>query len=267
MMINTGNARSAETQVQTQGQADLKNEGMPLASRTNMLSRIAGVAAMSVALASEPAVAQSPTNAPMSPNPATAPATPGYRVLTPEEVAAQVAPQTAAPAPAAPAPAAGPAIDPTKSNVTVLEKRPFCMDDEGNVLVVGNRRLQVRPGQTREGIPSKGECLRAIAEGVAHLKQMNGGGLPEGCNVKVVLYRAGGENKSIINPNVVPDIVNLSPTTFRAAMADPLTERAVMSLYEGTLLTVRNQGNSVTMTFKDRKDGQPVAIAVELEKR
>ena len=263
MMQNTENARTTASQAQP----DLKNEGMPSTNRTSMLSKMAGVAAMSMALASEPAVAQSPTNSPTSPNPATAPATPAYRVLNPEEAQQYVSIQVP-PKPAAPAPAAGPAIDPTKSNVTVLERRPFALDDEGNMLALGNRRLQVgRPGQTLEGTPSKGECFRVIAEGIAHLKQMNGGVIPDGHNVRVVLYKTGGESKSYINPNVVPDIVQLSPRTFREAMADQLTEGAIMSLYEGTRLAVKNDGGGMTMTFMDKKGNQPVTIIVELEKR
>ena len=222
---------------------------------------------MSMALASEPAVAQSPTNGPASPTPATAPGASGYRVLSPEEVQQYISTQVA-PANAAPAPAAEPSLKGAKSIVTVLEKRPFCMDDEGNILALGNRRLQVgRPGQTLEGPPSKGECLRAIAEGVAHLKQMNGGVIPDGYNVKMVLYKTSGESKAYINPNVVPDVLQLSPVTFRAAMADPLTEAAIMSLHDATRLAVKNEGGAMTMTFKDRHGNKPVALAVELEKR
>ena len=263
MMQNTDTAQTKTTLMQP----DLRNEVMPVTNRTNMFTKMAGVAAMSMALASEPAVAQSPTNAPASPTPATAPGAPAYRVLTPAEaqhyVATQVPPQTAAPAPAA-----EPALKGAKSIVTILEKRPFCMDDEGNILALGNRRLQVgRPGQTLEGTPSKGECLRAIAEGIAHLKQMNGGVIPDGYNVKVVLLRTSGESKSYINPNVVPDLLQLSPLTLRAAMADPVTEAAIMSIHDATRLAVKNEGGSMTMTFKDKHGNKPVALAVELEKR
>lgn len=250
--------------IATQPGPDLKNQEMPSTSRTNVFSRMASVAAMSVALASEPAVAQSPTNAPTSPTP-TAPGTNAYRVLSPAEVqqyvSTQVPPENAAPA-------AGPAINATKSNVTVLEKRPFCMDDEGNVLNLRDPRLQVRrTGQSVEGSPSKGESLRVIAEGVAHLKQMNGGQIPEGYNVKLVVSRSGASTVCLINPNVVPDIVNLSPISFDAAMRDPLTKQAIMTLHEGVHVNVRNVGGLMTMTFKEKNANTPLALSVELEKQ
>ena len=257
MMQNTDTAQTKTTQTQP----DFKNEAMPATNRTNMFTKMAGVAAMSMALASEPAVAQSPTNAPASPTPATAPGASGYRVLSPEEVQQYISTQVA-PANAAPAQGGGVVKDTTKVPVTVLEKRLFCMDNDGS------RRLQVGPpGKTIEGTPSKGECLRAIAEGIAELKQRNGGIIPDGYNVKVVLLRTSGESKSYINPNVVPDLLHLSPLTLRAAMADPVTEAAIMSIYDTTRLAVKNEGDSMTMTFKDKHGNRPVALTVELEKR
>lgn len=266
MMQNTQPSRAAATNAQK----DLKNHEMPSINSTSWWSKLTSVFAMSVALASEPALAQSPTNAPTTPTPATAPATPGYRVLSEAEaqqyIAAQV-PDTNA-GPAAPGQGGGVVKDPTKALITVIKDKPFCMDDDGNILTLKDRRLQVRhPGQIVEGRPSKGECLRAIAEGVAYLKQMNGGVIPDGCNVKVVVYRQGGEAKSYLNPNVIPEIVQLSPATFRAAMADPLTEEAIMSLHEGIHIHVRNVGGLMTMTYKDKKGNRPIALTVELEKR
>ena len=263
MMQNTDTAQTKTTLMQP----DLRNEVMPVTNRTNMFTKMAGVAAMSMALASEPAVAQSPTNAPASPTPATAPGASGYRVLSPEEVQQYISTQVA-PANAAPAQGGGVVKDTTKVPVTVLEKRLFCMDNEGNILALGSRRLQVGPpGKTIEGTPSKGECLRAIAEGIAELKQMNGGVIPDGYNVKVVLLRTSGESKSYINPNVVPDLLHLSPLTLRSAMADPVTEAAIMSIHDATRLAVKNEGDSMTMTFKDKHGNRPVALTVELEKR
>lgn len=267
MMQKTDTAVTNATQAQPD-LTDLKNAGMPATNRTNMFTKMAGVAAMSMALGSEPALAQSPTNAPTSPTPATAAATPGYRVLSPEEAqqytAAQAAPPSAAPA----APAAGPAMNPNQSIVTVLEKRPFCVDQRGAVLPFGDRRLTIGlAGETRQGAPSYGECLRVMAEGVAHLKQMNGGVIPGDCNVKVVVYRPNDELKLYINPNVVPDIVHLSPQALRAALADNVTKNAITKLNSETLLAVKNEGNSLTMTYKDQKTKGPVTLTVELEKR
>jgi hypothetical protein len=174
------------------------------------------------------------------------------------------------PAPPAPAPAAAPAIDTTKSNVTVIEKRPFCMDDKGNVLRFGDRRLQVNDPRRPVviGSPSFGESLRVIAEGVAHLKQMNGGVIPDGCNVKVVVNRPGAVTGYLINPNVVPDIANLSPATLAAARQDPLTGQAITGIHENIHIHVKHVGGGLmTMTFKEKNRDTPLSLSVELEKR
>jgi hypothetical protein len=174
--------------------------------------------------------------------------------------------------PAGPRPPAGAALPraiKTKADVTVLEKRSINLDDQGNVLTRGDRRLQVkRNGQSVEGTPSMGESFRVIAEGVTALKQMNGGRIPDGFNAKVVVSRPDSVTTYRVNPDVVPDVKNLSPATLQTATNDPLTGEAIRSLRDAVHLNVTMVDGLTTMTFKDKRGGgRPLTLTVELEKR
>jgi len=163
--------------------------------------------------------------------------------------------------------AAGRAVDTKPCDVTVLESRPFCMNDEGVILQIGHPELQVpRPGNTEQGTPSYGECLRVIAEGVADIKQRNGGVIPEGYDVVVVNQLRGGFCFRV-NPEVIPDIVDLSPEALRAARRDRLTDRAIVGLHNRVKLMVENVGDGlITMSFFDPSGNRNFQLLVALEK-
>lgn len=254
----TQDNQAARNQALDQGTEgnDLSGKALPTSgrseARTSVLSRVAAVAALSAALATNGVPAQAQTNALTDPNPNVEPAVPE-------------APQAAAPA-AAPAPA--PAMDITKSNITRLEKRPFCMTDEGKVLLVTDRESQVRrPGSFVEGSPSTGTALQALAYAKEHLEQMHDGKIPDGYKAVLYIRSAGVANSAELNLNAIPAVKDLGPIAHGMAKNDPLTGQAIEMIHNGVNINVLNDGGTFTMTFKNKFGDVPLLMTVELEKR
>jgi hypothetical protein len=246
MMQETKVNRDAVTA--TQAQPHLAQEVMPTTNRSNIFSRAATVLAMTTTLASNEVAAQEPAASPSSPTPIVAPAIP------------QAIPV-----------AAQPTVVTDKYNITQLENRQFCMDDYGNVLIA--RRTQVRQiGQEVQGLPSNGEALRAICEGVSSLKSAHGGQLPAGQDVKLRIAVQGGENMRLtsltLNPATLSTIADLSPAALDTAMADPMNRKAIEAIRkEVDLHVVRSGTDTLTMTFIGKEPGQAVFLSVELAPR
>ena len=250
MMQGTTVNRDASPSAQPQAQSEFKQESMPTTSRTNIFSRAASVAAMTVALATTEAPAQTPATVPVPPTPAVAPAVP---MATP--AAAPVAEQ----------------VMTDKTNITKLEDRKFCMDDDGNVLIP--RKTQVRQiGQTVQGLPSYGEAFRAICEGVERLKDLNGGQIPPGQDVKLRIRAQNGEdtiNRSLpLNPKRLVGNADLCPDAVNKTMADPMNKKALEAIRNELNIHVERTGkDTVTITFIGKEPGQAVLLTVELAPR
>ncbi len=291
-MISQDN-RAARDQALNQGTEGSNFTGKTLPTsdrseaRTNVLSRVAGVAALSAALATNGVPAQAQSNAPTGPTPNVGPAVPGapqaaapqaIPVIDPAvaqqfittQVPANPAPAPAAAPAAAPAPPAAPApaLDVTKSNITILEKRPFCMTDEGKVLLINDRGSQVRrPGSFVEGSPSTGTALQALAYAKEHLEQMNGGKIPDGYKAVLHIRSAGVANSAELNLNAIPAVKDLGQIAHGMAKNDPLTGQAIKMIHNGVNIHVLNDGGTFTMTFKNKFGDVPLLMTVELEKR
>lgn len=158
-----------------------------------------------------------------------------------------------------------------KSDITSLPDRNFCMDDDGNVLVP-NRTQVRRIGQQVQGLPSNGEAFRAICEGVAHLKSMNGGQIPAGQDVKLRIFTQKGEDvvqrSFTLNPEKLSTIADLCPAALDTAMADPLNRRAIEGIRkELDMHVVRSGPNTVSVGFIGKEPGQAVKVTVELAPR
>lgn len=245
MMQNTQATRDAAAPaMQTPAQPSMATEAMPTTNRSNMFTRAVSAAALSVALVTSEAPAQTPTNA-----------TPEVPKAIP--VANAV-------------PVAAPVMT-DKSNITHLPNRNFCMDDEGNVLIP--RRTQVRKiGQEVQGLPSNGEAFRAICEGVAHLKSMNGGQIPAGNDVKLRIRGQNGEDvvsRSLtLNPERLSTIADLCPAALNSAMADPLNKKAIEAIRkEANMHVVRTGPDTLSVTFIGKEPGQSIMLSVELAPR
>ena len=242
------NRDAAAPAPQAQTQQAIATAAMPPTNRSNMFSRAVSAAALSVALVTSEAPAQTPSNA---------------------------APEVPKAIPVAPAvPVAAPVAAPVmtdKSNITHLPNRNFCMDDEGNVLIP--RRTQVRKvGQEIQGLPSNGEAFRAICEGVAHLKSMNGGQIPAGNDVKLRIRGQNGEDavsRSLtLNPATLSSIADLCPAALNAAMADPFNKKAIEAIRkEVNMHVVRTGSDTLSVTFIGKEPGQSVMLSVELAPR
>ena len=250
--------------------APLSEASMPSTSRTNVFSRVASVTALSAALATNALPAQAQTNVVPEPTPKVAPLVPGIPVIdaavAQQFISAQV-PATATP-PAAPAANPAPARDTARSNITVLEKRPFCMTDEGKILLVNDRESQVRrPGSTVSGAPSTGTALQALAYAKEHLLEMNGGTIPEGCKAKLYIRSAGVANVCELNLQAIPAVADLGRASHHMALNDPMTGQAIKTIHNGLTVLVKNDGGAFTMTFMNKlAPGQPLLMTVELEK-
>jgi hypothetical protein len=238
MQSNQVNRDTAAPAMQPQAQPAMATEAMPATNRSSIFSRAVSAAALSVALVTGEAPAQTPTNG----------------------------------APEAPkaVPVAAPVMT-DKSNITHLPNRNFCMDDEGNVLIP--RRTQVRKvGQEVQGLPSYGEAFRAICEGVAHLKSMNGGQIPAGQDVKLRIRGQNGEDavsRSLtLNPERLSTIADLCPAALNAAMADPMNKKAIEAIRkEVNMHVVRTGPDTLSVTFIGKEAGQSVMLSVELAPR
>lgn len=247
--------------------ADLASSAMPETNRTNFLSRAAGLAALSTALVTNGVPANAQTNTAAEPAPRVAPLVPGVQVI--DAAVAQQFISTQVPAPAAPPAAApAPAVDATKSNITRLEKRPFCMTDEGKILLINSRESQVRrPGSFVEGSPSTGTVLQALAYGKDHLVQLNGGKIPDGMKAKLYIRSAGVSSVCELNLNAIPAVADLGQASHNMALSDPLTGGAIRTIKNAVDVHVKNDGGAFTMTFLSKvAKGTPVAMTVELEK-
>jgi hypothetical protein len=205
---------------------------------------------MTVALATTEAPAQTPTYVPISPNPVVAPEVPK---------AVPVAVPVAAP------------VMTDKCDVTQLKDRKFCLDDDGNVLIP--RKTQVRQiGKPAQGLPSYGEAFRAICEGVEHLKNLNGGQIPAGHDVKLRIRGQNGEDiisRSLtLNPQKLSTNADLCPAALNAAMADPMNKKAIEAIRkEVDIHVVRTGEDTLTVTFIGKEGGQAVQLTVELAPR
>ena len=237
-MVQMQSSKEQASQPQLQSQQSLAEGAMPTANRSGMFSRAASIAAMTVALATTEVPAQTQTNG------------------APEGVRA--------------VPVNAPVMT-DKSNITQLPNRNFCMDDDGNVLIA--RRTQVRRiGQEVQGMPSNGEAFRAICEGVAHLKSMNGGQIPAGHDVKLRIRAQNGEDvvsRSLpLNPERLSTIADLCPAALNAAMADPMNGKAIDTIRKEVNMHVLRTGEkTVTVTFIGKEPGQAVFLSVELAPR
>ena len=250
-------------------QANLGEAAMPSSSRTNLFSRAASVAALSATLATNALPAQAQTNALAEPTPQVAPLVPGVPVIdagvAQQFITTQVPAQGAPPV--APAAAPAPAADKARSNITVLAQRPFCMTDEGKILLITDRESQVRrPGSFIEGSPSTGTALQALAYAKEHLLQMNDGKIPDGYKAKLYIRSGGVESSSPINLNAVPAVADLGRASHGMAKNDPLTGQAIQLIHNGVNVHVRNEGGLFTMTFKNKFGNAPLLMTVELEK-
>lgn len=201
---------------------------------------------MTVALATTEAPAQTPTYAPISPTPAVAPQVPN----------------------AVPVAAA---VMTDKCDVTQLKDRKFCMDDDGNVLIP--RKTMVRNiGQTVQGLPSYGEAFRAICEGVEHIKNLNGGQIPAGHDVKLRIKGKNGEDtisRSLtLNPKRLVGNADLCPDALNKAMADPMNKKAIEAIRNELNIHVERTGkDTLSVTFIGKEPGQAVLLTVELVPR
>jgi uncharacterized protein (TIGR03067 family) len=152
------------------------------------------------------------------------------------------------------APAAGDNRE-AKVDITVLPKRTYSLDDDGRVLRKGQPGMQLRRnGQVKQGVPSFGECLRAIAEGVAALKALNGGQIPKGCKVRLALKSPDTELDISVNPDVVPALEKLSPASLSIAMRDPVTGESIRRLRDMVWLRAEMIDGLVTVTFQSKSD-------------
>jgi hypothetical protein len=254
MQSNELNRDTAAPAIQGLAQSELSKAAMPSINRSNVFSRAASVIAMSLALFTGEARAQMPSYLPPSPTPATEPAVPKAIPIATPVVAPVEAPARA-----------------DKYNITRLENRQFCMDDDGNVLIP--RRTQVRKvGQEVQGLPSNGEAFRAICEGVASLKSAHGGQIPAGQDVKLRIAVQGPETVRLtswtLNPATLSSIADLCPAALNTAMADPMNNKAIEAIRrEVDLHVVRSGTDTLTMTFIGKERGQAVFLSVELAPR
>lgn len=155
-----------------------------------------------------------------------------------------------------------------KSNITELANRRFCMDDRGNVLLPSQSQVP-HTGEHIQGKPSYGEALRALCEGVEHLKSMNGGALPEGHSVKLQIKTRNGEDTAsreiTLNPETLSSISHLGPAALRSAMADPVNRKAIEAIRSSVdLKVVNNDPGVLTSTFVGKEPGERVFLSVEL---
>jgi len=161
-----------------------------------------------------------------------------------------------------------PGIATDKSNITQLANRAFCMNDRGNVLLP--ERSQVpHIGERIQGTPSYGEALRAICEGVQHLKDMNGGTLPDGHPVTLQIKIRNGEDtvsrEIKLNPDSLSSVANLGPAALRSAMADPMNRKAIQAIRNSVdLEVVHNAPGALTSTFLGKEPGEKVSLTVAL---
>ncbi len=161
-----------------------------------------------------------------------------------------------------------PTVMTDKSNITQLANRAFCMNDRGNVLLP--ERSQVpHIGERIQGTPSYGEALRAICEGVQHLKDMNGGTLPDGRPVTLQIKTRNGEDmvsrEIKLKPDTLSSVANLGPAALRSAMADPMNRKAIEAIRNSVdLEVVHNAPGALTSTFIGKEPGEKVSLTVAL---
>jgi len=264
--MQTSNVAIAPTQ---QPQVDLAKDNLPAVNRGNVFSNLVSAAALSAALTNgAPALAQ--TNTPLpEPTPKVAPPVPGQAANTVQGpvysplpvIDAAVAQQfivTQVPGgnpPAAPAPAA---VVNDRVDITRLPQRPFCMDDAGNVIRMGDRRSQVnRPGSFVEGYASTGVALQALTYAKDHLLKANGGKIPDG--YKAVLVIGGGEEpfKYPLNLDTIPPIAGLSQASHARATRDQLNGEAIGEMHKRRI-TVENDQGLFTIEFQS-----PMSVVLE----
>lgn len=277
MMINEQKQAPSNPTLKGPSEESLTERNLPTTNRTNVFSRMAGVAALSAALATNGVPARAQTNSPAEPNPSVAPVVPGSptnvtviptidAAVAQQLITTQVPAQPAPPAGAGPAPA--PAMHATKSNITRLEKRPFCMTDAGKVIMVHDRESQVkREGSFVEGSPSTGTALQVLAYAKEHLEQMNGGQIPEGYKAKLYIRSAGAESSVALNIAAIPRVADLGQLAYNVAINDPINSQAVRTIHNGVKIHVVNDGGTFTMTFKNKFSNDPLLMTVELEKQ
>jgi len=161
-----------------------------------------------------------------------------------------------------------PTVMTDKSNITQLANRGFCMNDRGNVLLPKHSQVP-HVGERIQGTPPYGEALRAICEGVQHLKDMNGGTLPDGRPVTLHIKTRNGEDmvsrEIKLNPDTLSSVANLGPAALRSAMLDPMNRKAIEAIRNSVDLdVVHNEPGALTSTFIGKERGEKVSLNVEL---
>lgn len=245
---NTGTAAGPASASQ-----ELADQSLPSTPRTGFFSKMSGVAAMTLAMAgAEVPSAQAQEQPPQAPTPIVAPAIPGVPVGG-VRVVAPPPPEVVA--------------DRTKSNVTVLKGREFGVDDYGTAILA--KDCAVRGiGETKVGKPSRGEAMRAIAEGVEHIKLMNGGAIPAGYEVNLVIQSKTGAVIRPLNPDSVPAIANISTHAMGAANRDPKNNAAITAFTkEVSMRLFRSGADTIDISFIGRDFRSSAEVTVELVKR
>jgi len=233
---STENSTNAPSAAASESHGALGGQRMPPVERagTNRLSRAVGALVLAVALGSE------------------------------GELRAQDAP---AAGPAQPTPAAAPSqqVAKNKTDITLLERRPFCMDNDGTLMTATSRNCQVRNHGSRiQDCPTTGTALQALACGLEHLQQLNGGKIPAGHTVKARVKDGETETTLPLNHACIPAVSELGPVSHRIACNDPLTGKAIKFLQNNIDVFVQNDRGTFTMLFVSRTQA-PFSLTLELE--
>lgn len=283
-MLNT-QTNNQPTATTTGQQPDLSTQSLPSTNRSNIFTNTARAIAMSAALGGGESL-QAQALPVYEPAPKVAPAVSGANVsaavvntatnqlptlstlptFDPASVQQFIVTQVPQPPPAG-APAPAPKMIVTTCDVSTMERRPFCMDDEGNVWLINGEGSQLkRPGSSVQGPPSKGSVLQAFAYAKEQLIKQNGGKIPDGYEAHVWLERGGRFRPTsyLLNLDAIPAVADLGKSSFQKADADTHTGNAMQQIHDGIEVHVANDQGAFTFNFMARGGG-PLRMTVKLQ--
>jgi hypothetical protein len=120
-------------------------------------------------------------------------------------------------------------------------------------------------------MPTLGEAFRAICEGVAHIKSMNGGVIPPDHDVKLIIETGDGENfarrSTVLNPKKLVMPNEISRGAFNGAMEDRRNREAIEAIHTGVHMHIIRTDEKTAKETLTGKNGESAMVFVELSPR